>query len=286
MNIENLKNKIQEVYAIARVLVQKYGHTRKFAKHIVAFAIKQLKGFLTDAKLIDFVSTDPIGREIGYDHRPDPSIFSKVRKRMDPEMVGDVITAITTTKYRDTVVGRIVEDSTDVDAYSRKDVDARWGKRTIPKKRQSVKKERVEDFFGYKLHAVADADRDVPLSIGVISGNRNDKIMFPYLFSGTRHNFRLKLGAKFIADAQYSSHKIRNELRSNELVPVIPISGNMYMKTVDPKDPDYGKRWSIERIFSRLKEMFNMGKNRFIGLKRVKIHIYSCVLAYLIEYLL
>ena len=54
--------------AYARVLVQEYGHLKKFAKHVAAFAIKQLRGIPTDVKLIEFLSTDPIGKDIGYDH--------------------------------------------------------------------------------------------------------------------------------------------------------------------------------------------------------------------------
>lgn len=286
MELETLRNKIREVMAYARVLVQEYGHLKKFAKHIAALAIKQLRGIPTDKKLIEFISTDPIGKDIGYDYVPDESIFSKVRERMDPEILAEMISAITVTKYRNNVVGRIVQDSTDVDAYSRKDSDARWGKRTVPKTRQTANTEKVEDFFGYKLHAISDADREIPLSIGVISGNRNDKIMFSKLFDDTKRNFRLRLGAKFLADAQYHSSRIRQELRDSGVIPLIPISATKHHETENPKDPDYGKRWSIEHIFSRLKEMFNMRKNRYIGLKRVKIFIYSCVLAYLIEYLL
>jgi len=286
MTINDLKYKIDKVKAYARVLVQKYGHTIKSAKHIVALAIKQLQQLPTDVKLIEFLTKDPIGKEIGYDRGPDPTIFSKVRERMDPEIIAEIITAITVMEYKDTVIDKIVQDSTDADAYSRKDEDAKWGKRTVPKKRQSVKKEDIEDFFGYKLHMIADADREIPLSIGIISGNRNDKIMFPLLFGETKRNFRLKLGAKFLADAQYHSTKIREELRYSGLEALIPFSGTKNRKTENPKDPDYGKRWSIEHIFSRLKEMFNLNKIRSVGLKRVKIHIFSCVLAYLMEYLL
>ena len=39
--IATSKNKILEVYAAARVIVQRYGHTKKFAKHIVALVIKE-----------------------------------------------------------------------------------------------------------------------------------------------------------------------------------------------------------------------------------------------------
>lgn len=286
MNINDLKNKIHEVKAYARVIVQDYGHTVKFAKHLLALTIKQLQGIPTDVKLIEFLSRDPIGKDIGYVNAPDETIFSKVRERMNPEMLAGLISAITIMKYKGIVVDRIVQDSTDVDAYSRKDEDAEWGKRTVPKTRQTASTEKVEDFFGYKLHVISDADREIPLSIGVISGNRNDKIMFPRLFEEIRRKFRLRLGAKFLADAQYHSSKIRQGLRDRGLVPLIPVSATIHHRTEDPKDPDYGKRWSIEHIFSRLKEMFNMRKNRFIGLKKVKMFVYSCVLAYLIEYLL
>ncbi len=41
MRIYEIKDKIVEVWAVARVVVQKYGHTKKFAKNIVALVIKQ-----------------------------------------------------------------------------------------------------------------------------------------------------------------------------------------------------------------------------------------------------
>ena len=39
MNINDLKYKIPEVLAYARTIVKKYRHTKKYAKHIVAFVI-------------------------------------------------------------------------------------------------------------------------------------------------------------------------------------------------------------------------------------------------------
>ena len=49
---------------------------------------------------------------------------------------------------------------------------------------------------------------------------------------------------------------------------------------------DYVRRRSIECIFARLKETFNMTKNRSIGLGEIKMPAYSCILAHLIEFLL
>jgi len=53
MNMATSKNKILEVYAAARVTVQRYGHTKKFAKHIVALVIKAQKK-LSDEELAEF----------------------------------------------------------------------------------------------------------------------------------------------------------------------------------------------------------------------------------------
>ena len=56
----------------------------------------------------------------------------------------------------------IAQDSTDVPAYSHKDIYARWGVRTIPKKRQRCK-EKTEYLFGCKLHLNADAEKEISL---------------------------------------------------------------------------------------------------------------------------
>jgi hypothetical protein len=72
MNILKIKNKILEVYAATRIIVQHYWYTKKFAKHIVALVIKQIE-VLTDVELVDLFSTK-IGRMIVYRKRPDHSI--------------------------------------------------------------------------------------------------------------------------------------------------------------------------------------------------------------------
>ena len=59
--IATSKNKILEVYAAARVIVERYGHTKKFAKHIVALVIKEQKK-LTDKELAKFMTINSIGR--------------------------------------------------------------------------------------------------------------------------------------------------------------------------------------------------------------------------------
>ena len=89
MKIGEIKTKIIEVWAAARVIVHKYGHTKKFAKHIVAFAIKQEKN-LQDYQLAEFLGIDSIGKMLGYKKKPHLSTFSKVRARADPEIFKDI----------------------------------------------------------------------------------------------------------------------------------------------------------------------------------------------------
>jgi len=48
---------------------------------------------------------------------------------------------------------------------------------------------------------------------------------------------------------------------------------------------DNSKRWAMERVFSRLKEVFGLAKNRFIGIGKVMVHAYACLIAYIIKYI-
>ncbi len=285
MKIEELKHKIPEVCAAARVIVQHYGHTRKFAKHVVALVIKQVEG-LTDADLVDLVGTK-IGRMIGYREKPDRSIFSKVRERADPAIFEELNNWILRDKLNGRQIRLIAQDSTDVPAFSRKDKYAKRGHRTPSKREQEDADGEANDmFFGYKLHAIADAENEVPIGFYIAPGNRNDKIFFGELIGQVKGKFRLAFGAKYLGDSAYDSTDIREYLHYHGIKDVIAINGRGHRKSETPKDPEYGKRWAIERIFSRLKEVFGLAKNRFMGMKKVSIHIYSCLIAYLMTYLM
>ncbi len=289
MKIYELKNKIVEVWAAARIIVQKYGHRKKFAKHLVAFAIKQTEN-LTDEKLAKFVGTDKIGKIIGYKKVPNPSTFSKVRKRSNPEMFEQLLNWILEDRFRGKQMRLIAQDSVDISAYSKKDKDARKGVRTIPKKRQLRNKEGkmewVEFFFGYKLHVIIDVETEAPISFTIEPGNRHDKVFFEKLFIRVKQYLTFRLDAKFLADSGYDSADIKEALRNNQLLPVIASNGRGHFESEIPKDKEYGRRWSIEHFFSRLKEVLGFAKNRFIGIKKVKMHAYSCILAYVIRYLM
>ncbi|EQD61998.1 Transposase, IS4-like domain protein [mine drainage metagenome] len=181
----------------------------------------------------------------------------------------------------------LAQDSTDIHAHSHNDRHARLGHRTPSKREQEDANGDANDmFFGYKLHAISDAENEIPIGFFIAPGNRNDKVFFGELIGQARKKFRLAFGAKYLADSGYDATRIYKELHENNIMAVIAINGRGHRKSEVPKDPEYGKRWVIERIFSRLKGMFGLENNRLVGLKKVSIHVYSCLIAYLMTYLM
>lgn len=196
MEICEIKNKIIEVWAAARVIVQKYGHTRKFAKHIVALVIKQYEKF-KDTELVEFLGKNPIGKILGYVKKPDETTFSKVRERTDPQIMEELQLWIVSDLLKGRQLKLIAQDSTDVVAYSKKDKEARWGHRTPSRKEQLLYKTKSAKnkkgkgktnkqktlFYGYKPHIIVDAETEIPIAVTVLPANTNDKKLFDPLYN-------------------------------------------------------------------------------------------------------
>jgi transposase len=279
-------DKIREVGAVARVIVQHFGHTKKFAKHIVALVIKQEKN-LRDYQLAEFLEKDPIGKMLGYKRKPHPSTFSKVRERADPRIFKEVYDWIVQDRLKGKQIHLFAQDSSDIPAQSKSDKDARWGHRTPSKREQEDLNEKTKVLgFGYKIHMIAAVEGEIPLGFCLEPANKHDKTLFAKLFGEVKNAFTFGYFAKYLADSAYDSTDIKEQLRECGIIPVISRNGRRWRKSETPKDPDYGKRWAIERIFSRLKEVFGMSKNRVVGLKKVSIHVFSCLLAYAVRYVM
>lgn len=286
INMATRINKIREVLADARIIVKKYGHTVKYAKHIVALVTRQWERLNSDKELCEFLSKDPIGRILGYKTKFNHTIFSKVRKEAEP-LMQELFGVTSYEALKGKVVRLIAEDSTDISAYSKRDGDARFGHRTPSKREQIASRHTEKSFvFGYKLHVIVDAETEMPSAIHIAPANRNDKVFFHKLYDAVKARFGIhrNYNAKFLGDAAYDSTDIYQELHSDNVKPLIAINGRGFYKSEIPKDPEYGKRWAVERLFSRLKEVFGLSKNRFVGIKRVAVHIYSCLIAYILKY--
>jgi hypothetical protein len=286
MKICELKNKIPEVLAYARTVSKRNGHTGKYAKHIVALVIKQIMHF-TDKELTEFLSTNWIGKMLGYKMHFNHTIFSKVR-RSASKTVKELYEFLIYQKMKGRQIRLVAIDSTDVQAFSSNDRDAKYGHRTPSKREQRTLDNSAKTlFFGYKLHAVADAETEMPIAVEVAPANRHDKTFFHRLYAITKETFRIHMNpnAKFLADSGYDATDIYQELHYDNVKPVIAMNGRGFYKSSVPKDPEYGKRWAVERVFSRLKEVFGLSKNRFVGTEKVIVHIYSCFIAYIVKYL-
>ena len=92
--------------------------------------------------------------------------------------------------------------------------------------------------------------------------------------------------SEYLRNKSSDSSKVKQTLRHDNVIPLIALNGRRFRKSEEPKDKDYKKRWSIERIFARLKEMFGLARNRFVGIKKVTIYVFSCLIAYLIRYVM
>lgn len=279
-------NKIREVLADARIIVKKYGHTAKYAKHLAALVIRQWKRLNSDKELCEFLSKDPIGRILEYETKFNHTIFSKVRKDAEP-MMQELFGVTSYEASKGNIVRLIAQDSTDIAAYSKKDKDARIGHRTPSKKEQIASGNTERSFvFGYKLHVIVDAETELPSAVYIAPANRHDKVFFRKLYDKMKRLYRVHLNPNptYLADAAFDSTDIYEELHYDCVKPLIAINGRGFYKSRIPKDPEYGKRWAVERVFSRLKEVFGMAKNRFVGIERVSVHIYSCLIAYILKY--
>ena len=111
-------------------------------------------------------------------------------------------------------------------------------------------------------------------------------MFFARLFDDVNQRFCIAHGAKYLADSAFDANHIYKELHENGVKTVISTNGRGHRRSEVPKDPEYGKRWAIERIFSRLKEAFGLAKNKVTGMKKVAIRIQSRITAYLVSYLM
>lgn len=73
---------------------------------------------------------------MGYGRNLDETTFSKVRERMEPEIMEELNNWIVEDRMKGRQLKLMSQDSTDVFAYSRKDQEAKWGHRTPSRKEQ------------------------------------------------------------------------------------------------------------------------------------------------------
>ena len=143
--------------------------------------------------LIRRLEDDPGLRAVcGFDgDLPHRTTFNRFIQRLGdhPELTAPILHSLTN-QLRELLpsFGDVVAiDATDVHSHANPhkkskvtglptDPEARWG---VAHSVRSKDKESKEFFFGYKVHMVADATHDLPLTFKVTAGNRNDSPELP-----------------------------------------------------------------------------------------------------------
>jgi rRNA maturation protein Nop10 len=101
----------------------------------------------------------------------------------------------------------------------------------------------------------------------------------------------------FIADSQYSSRKLREQLSACGVRAVIPYPANQsrsdpnvlqvdkYFRTHSPAEQKriYTLRGAVERVNSRQKEQLRLERHRARGLERITAHALLCMIAMLLN---
>ncbi|MXZ89931.1 MAG: transposase [Chloroflexi bacterium] len=176
------------------------------------------------------LNNDPALRSVcGFtNHLPDRSTFSRVFQQLAEQHTDLVyecsvrLLGILRRQYPD--FGKeLAVDSTTIWAYANpnrgKDPDASW-----TKKHSAQDPTQEEWVFGYKAHVVADANSDLPISMIVTTGKRNDSpLLIPLLEKAEEEHSWFQLGPDGIvtADRGYDSARNNDYIHRRGAAPVI-----------------------------------------------------------------
>jgi transposase len=223
-----------------------------------------------------------------------PSTLSRFRKRIGPEAFQQVMAHCVKQLDRIGVLNaRIVAlDATFIKAYSRRNPsDSRHG---LSDSEAGLRKQGGNVTLGYGVHLAVDTKSEMPLAVMVEPANVNEKKAAPTLLKKTIKRRRKRKVRHVVADSQYSSQTVREEVKRLDAKPVIPYPRNQAkgrrVLRVDRKFRSrgpaslrrlYRKRSAVERVVSRLKTYFGLRQLRTRGLRNVLSHVLLCVIALL-----
>lgn len=212
---------------------------------------------------------------------PSHSLFTNFRHRLGEDTYLKIFDYLLRRLLESGAVkGEIIAvDSTHIKAYSQRSHDNKTGS-SDPDAR--VGRGKRGFILGYRVHTACCTESEMPLAFTVAPCNENDKRYFKPLLEKVRS---LGVGFKAVlADAQYSSRRIREAAEAYGAEPVIPVRKDSRVKEALRVGKDFvsrgarrlvelfRKRWSVERLFSRAKEWLMLGSLRVRGLEQVAIH--------------
>ena len=283
LNSVNIKN----IRRLLRNLYHRKGRGRKPYNPLAMLKAQLLKHLLhipSDRRLALRLKHDTrAARTCGFrKHTPSHGLFTHFRRRLRERGYLIVFENLLLGLLNSgTVNGEVIAvDSTHVHAYSQRASDNRTGK-SDPEAR--VGRGRRGFILGYRVHTACCAESEMPLAFTIAPCNMNDKVYFKPLLEKVH-----SLGVKFtavLADAQYSSAKVRATAEAYGAKPVIPFRRDSKVKEALRVGRDFvvhgvrrlvelfRGRWSVERLFSRAKEWLMLDDLKFRGLEQTSIHV-------------
>ena len=223
-----------------------------------------------------------VARACGFKQRtPSHGLFTHFRYRLGKDGYEKVFSLLLEQLLkRGAINGEVVAlDGTAIKAYSQRSRDNKTGK-SDPEAR--VGRARRGFVLGYKVHIACCTGSELPLAFMVASCNMNEKLFAKPLLEKLK-----KLGVKFkavLADAQYNSSKVREDVKRFGAEPVIPYRRSSKVKNGLKVGKDFitrgikrlvklfRKRVSVERMFGRAKEWLLLDHLRVRGLEQAFIH--------------
>ena len=257
-----------------------------------AHLLRRLRHVPSDRMVVRQMWKDPRLRRICDIEENEPpygiAVLSRFRKRVGPERLMRIVDhAIETLVEKRRIKGEtLAMDSTFIKAHSRRNLDNRTGY-SDPESRvgRAVK---TRD-LGYRLHLAVDAKSELPIAMTVAPANENEKKHSIKLFEKASIHVKPK---RLVADPQYSSQSLRDAALKQGTVPVIPYPRNQQrgvkgILRIDRKFKSHGpqelrrayrKRVSVERVFSRLKNLTGLTQHGLRGLAKMTFHAQLCLL--------
>ena len=133
-------------------------------------------------------------------------------------------------------------------------------------------------FFGYKLHLLADTQREIPIAANITTASIADVRIASRVLSHARFTYRAFHPKFVICDAGYCSKKLRGlikrQYRAEPIIKVNPTHKKALFVETKQRQQIYGQRTAIERVFSRLKTHRCLNSIIVRGLRKVTVHCF------------
>ena len=213
-------------------------------------------------------------RQLGFEKPPDIGSFTNFLKRIEVETFEQLFNSIVQQLINKEFlcIHFIAQDGSLLEG-NRDDNECNWGWDHI--------KERY--VYGYKIHVIVDTRTELPVALSITKASAHDSTQFQKLYEDMNSYDTRHLPRFFTGDKAYDSSSIRKILLADNVKPIVKAS----KVNIRPCYPQwflekYKKRVSVERFFSRLKELLDIKKLNIYGKNNVLIYSYIIIIGMLL----